>query len=373
MSVDRWPIDARLRHWHPVILADRLAHGPLHVECCGIPLVLFQQQGREMAALYDRCAHRRMPLSHGAVGPEGVTCPYHGCVFSADGAGYCPTTRTHRLRVPVFECAVLNGVVWVRSPVLPQARGRLTIADINPDLANDDHTFAGVIGQAIAAPLQLVVDNMTELEHTGTVHRNLAFGMDDFDTVETRCEPDETGVSIHYRGRQRPLPRYLSALSGLRPGDLYVQEARVTFTPPCASYRIRWTAGEGGAPRRFGLRFVIYYTEVDAVHTALFAFVYWKAAGTPLGALPWLFRSVVRRLVAAELGRDREIIEKMPRDEAEPAWFQLNRFDRPLMATRRLMTRWYAPGIGGGAGRPGRATVVPRTPARSTRPQAVQG
>jgi hypothetical protein len=67
------------------------------------------------------------------------------------------------------------------------------------------------------SPLQLVVDNMTELEHTGTVHKQLAFGIEDFDTVETRCRHDDDSVTIFYQGRQRPLPAYLKLLMGFIP------------------------------------------------------------------------------------------------------------------------------------------------------------
>ena len=246
------------------------------------------QKRRGIAALYDRCAHRRMPLSHGSVGPEGVTCPYHGCRFSADGTGYCPTTRSNRFKVPVFETRTLHDVVWVRSRDAANAVSHDLAADsgLHPELAEDDHAFACVVAKDIAAPLQLVVDNMTELEHTGAVHKKLAFGIDDFDTVETRCRHDDDGVTIFYEGRQRPFPLYLSLLSGLRRGDVYVQTAGVSFTPPCASYRLWWTAGKGGTTRPFGLRFVNYYTEVDAGRTSLFSFVYWKTEGTLMHALP---------------------------------------------------------------------------------------
>jgi hypothetical protein len=106
------------------------------------------------------------------------------------------------------------------------------------------------------------------------VHKQLAFGIDDFDTVETRCHHNDDSVTIFYRGRQRVLPPYLSLLMGLRRGDVYVQTATVSFTPPCASYRISWTAGPGGSTRSFGLRFVNYYTEVTPERTSLFSFFY---------------------------------------------------------------------------------------------------
>ena len=340
-----YPIDDRLRHWHPVVLASRVTGKPLAIECCGVPIALFRNADHTITAIYDRCAHRRMPLSYGTVGPEGVTCPYHGCRFSPDGMGYCPTTRSNRFRIPVFETRTLHDVVWVRSRDVADTVSHDLAADtgLHPDLAAGDHVFVAAIEKDIAAPLQLVVDNMTELEHTGTVHKQLAFGIDDFDTVETRCRHDDDSVTIFYRGRQRPLPPYLSLLMGLRLGDVYVQTATVSFTPPCASYQISWTAGPGGRARPFALRFVNYYTEVDAQRTSLFSFVYWKIEGTWAHAMPRLVRPIFCRIVSAELDRDKAIIEKVPRSEANLEWFQLSRFDGPLVATRKLMARHYAP------------------------------
>ena len=348
MTKGYWPIDARLRHWHPTVLETRVTNTPLAVQCCGVPITLFRNADGGTTALYDRCAHRRMPLSHGVVGPEGVTCAYHGCRFSADGTGYCPTTRSNRFRIPVFETRVLHDVVWVRSLDAATATSHDLAADtgVHPDLAPDDHVFGAVVAKDIAAPLQLVVDNMTELEHTGMVHKQLAFGIGDYDTVETRCHHDDQSVTIFYRGRQRLLPAYLSVLMGLRRGDFYVQTATVSFTPPCASYRISWTEGAGGSARPFGLRFVNYYTEVDAERTSLFSFFFWKTAGTWLHVMPRLAMPPFRRLVSAELDRDKAIIEKMPRQEASLEWFQLSRFDGPLVATRKLMQRHYAPAAG---------------------------
>lgn len=353
MNTNIWPIDARLRYWHPVAPVHEIGNKPAAFQCCGVPIVMYANGG-DVVALYDRCAHRRMPLSHGKVSAEGITCAYHSCRFAADGAGYCPATKSNRFSVPVFETRTMFGVIWVRSRDAAERCGEDPGADLglSPDLIEDDHRFSCVVFKNIAAPVQLVVDNMTELEHTATVHRQLAFGIAELDGVETRCEPDAEGVTIFYRGRQRPLPRYLTALSGLRDGDLYLQTACVSFTPPCASYRIWWTDGLHGETRAFGLRFVNYYTEIDRGHTRLFSFVYQKTAGTPLDMLPQIAVPLFRRIVSVELDRDKEIIEKMPAAEASLQWFQLNRFDRPLVVTRKLMQRHYSDDAAGAGDRP---------------------
>jgi phenylpropionate dioxygenase-like ring-hydroxylating dioxygenase large terminal subunit len=334
-----WKIDPRLSHWHPIALNGALGTKPLSVEICGVPIVLFRQ-ARDVHALYDRCAHRRAPLSLGRIENGHLVCAYHGCRFAPDGTGYCPSTQSHRFSVPRFETQVLRDTIWIRSPDAgaSDAGG----GEIAKALRDFDGHFSGVINKVIEAPLQLVVDNMTELEHTGEVHRLLAFGAGDYDTIETSCQSSGDHLQIFYRGRQRPLPLYLRWLTGLRHSDRYLQNAEVGFTPPHADYRIAWQNPQGGQHRAFSLRFVIYYTPIGSGKTRLFAFVFWTSA-TGLRQLAMRAASgILRRIVSSELERDKRIIERLPLAEARIEMFQLNKFDRPLAKTRAAMRRLYA-------------------------------
>ncbi|MDP5366610.1 MAG: Rieske 2Fe-2S domain-containing protein [Paracoccaceae bacterium] len=334
-----WPIDERLAHWHPVLPERDLGSKPAELLVCGVPIVLYRAAGK-IHALYNRCAHRRAPLSKGRIEGDTLVCAYHGCSFAGDGAGYCPTTKSHRFSVPRFEVQQNFGTIWLRSPDAVEWTDAQT--EIVPALFDEDQNFAGLISKTIAAPLQLVVDNMTELEHTGEVHRSLAFGADEYDTIETTSSVQGDQVHIFYSGQQRKLPIHLRALTGLKSGDFYVQTATVGFQPPHAVYDINWHEGSANGPQRdFALRFVIYYTPIDSRNTRLYAFVFWQhKAGLPTAAMH-LSAPVLRAVVSQELERDKRIIEAMPLDEASIDMFQLNKFDRPLVMTRKAMLRLY--------------------------------
>lgn len=334
-------MDDRLGYWHPVLRERDLGRKPRGVSVCGVPIVLYRTSEGQIAALYDRCPHRRAPLSYGTIHARGLECWYHGCVFSCDGSGYCPTTRSTRFSVPTFETTVKNTVIWVRSSAIAARRNFDATAGLNPDLEPGQYFFTDVVEKTIEAPLQLVVDNMTELEHTGTVHKNLAFGIDDFDTVEHNVSRKGETIEIFYRGRQRPLPFYLKGMSGLRDADTYVQTATVSVTPPNASYVIDWSDKPDGTFRPFGLRFVIYYTPIDRHRTQLFAFIFWRADGRLRQLLMGASTPILTRVVSNEIGRDKEIIECLPQEEANLGYFQLNHFDRPLPMTRKLMAQHY--------------------------------
>ena len=76
----------------------------------------FQAWSREVAALTDRCPHRKAPLSSGEVVGNDIQCGYHGLRFAADGActrvpGDAAIGRNFRARsFPVRE---LHGLIFV--------------------------------------------------------------------------------------------------------------------------------------------------------------------------------------------------------------------------------------------------------------------
>ena len=332
-----WAIDPRLRAWHPVLPAAALRRKPVGLTCCGVPVAIFRDSDNAIRALYDRCAHRRFPLSAGRVTAHGLTCPYHGYTYGPDGSATCPHSGAPDYRVPVFETQVIRGIIWIRAPDADDLPGA---ADPAALLADDGFRFSGYVHKSIAAPLQLVVDNMSELEHTGSVHNTLAFGISGIDKVENTARIVDDGVVIYYSGPQRPLPFYLSLVGSIRAGDIYTQTARVEFQPPHAVYDIHWT--RNGRVRPFFLRFVIFYTEIDPENTSLFAFVSWKAEGGLRRTVIGLFNSIFRRVVGYELELDKRVIERLPERDGRIDSFKLNRFDRPLVLTRRILAARYA-------------------------------
>ena len=94
--------------------------------------------------------------------------------------------------VPSYDCAESGGVVWVKSRGTPQDP---------PVLEKDGWDFAGAVFNRLRAPLQLVIDNFSEIEHTVTAHPH--FG---FDAACSRQRRDR-----HGRGRRTPSPSAVMA------------------------------------------------------------------------------------------------------------------------------------------------------------------
>lgn len=332
-------IDPRLRFWRPVCLSKMVTSQLMHITICDVPIVIYRLDG-EVHALYDRCSHRRMPLSKGRLRGDRLVCPYHGCEFLADGKGYCPTTKKWNQRVKSFLVREYNNVVWITYDDSKDIQDT-SFDEVLHEFPSDDISFSGVVHKRIKAPMQVVVDNMTELEHTGEVHKSLAFPISGYGNVSTSCELNGSQVDIFYRGPQRRVPLYLQAVSGMRDGDDYVQTATFKMMPPHGSYHIWWE--KSSVIKSFSMRFIIYYTEVSAHETHLFSFVYWQHKSKILSWIMTLFAPFFMKIVSAELERDKIVMEKLAEDDVSIERFNLHKFDQPLVYTRQLANDYYDP------------------------------
>lgn len=116
--------------WHIAAFSRELGtRFPLARTLLDTPLVLFRDAGDQVVALEDRCPHRNVALSLGALEMGTVRCGYHGWRF--DGRGQCVEAPTQLARAPLptacvrrFEARERDGFVWV----LLEPEGPLPIA-----------------------------------------------------------------------------------------------------------------------------------------------------------------------------------------------------------------------------------------------------
>ena len=153
------------RHWYVVASADEIGTTPLARTVCGDDLVLWRRGDGSPAALADRCAHRRFPLSLGTVVDDVLVCGYHG--FTYDCTGSCVAvpgqtripSRADVRRYPLAEVGPWV-FVWMGDPDAPDT-SRLPDA---PWLT--DPAWAVVKGmQPLAARYELpFLDELRELD-----------------------------------------------------------------------------------------------------------------------------------------------------------------------------------------------------------------
>lgn len=158
--------------WYVAAFSGELGTAPLGRKICGTPIVLFRRGGG-VAALDDRCSHRRYPLSRGKVVGDELQCGYHGARF--DGAGRCvaiPGQESvpagfHLRAYPVEE---RDGAIFIWMGEADRADPGL-LPDWRINAAPDWATVRGL--HHFPANYQLVLDNLLDLTHVQFVHKNL--------------------------------------------------------------------------------------------------------------------------------------------------------------------------------------------------------
>ncbi|MCL4721825.1 MAG: Rieske 2Fe-2S domain-containing protein, partial [Gammaproteobacteria bacterium] len=107
------------RYWFPVAVSSELAPGTaLPVRLLGEDLVLFRSTSGQPGLLARQCPHRGSSLECGVVDAEGISCPYHGWKFAADGrclampAERAPPALLAKARTRAAALQELGGLVF---------------------------------------------------------------------------------------------------------------------------------------------------------------------------------------------------------------------------------------------------------------------
>jgi phenylpropionate dioxygenase-like ring-hydroxylating dioxygenase large terminal subunit len=186
-------------YWYVVAFAREVrSRSPCRVELWGTPLALWRAADGRVTAMLDRCPHRDVPLSKGAVRNSTIRCPYHGWRFDPDGKlvhmptqgpGAAPCAKRAVRTFPVRE---QDGMIWVwpgvaAPSVEPQ---RLDAGGMRLYRCAKDFT-----AQAID-----LVENFMDSPHTGVVHRGLIRGHKAPAKAVLDVEADASGVRVTHAG-----------------------------------------------------------------------------------------------------------------------------------------------------------------------------
>src|SRR5438445_7919958 len=168
-----------LDHWNAVLQTANVRRKPVNVSVAGEQIVVFRTASGRLAAVADACPHRRMKLSQGTVVGEKLRCHYHGWTYDCRGNGESPGSPKLHACTTSYDVRDDYGVVWVKS------RGSLAAF---PELAPEGFFPICTLQHVIPAPLELAVDNFTEIEHSGTVHDTFGYDLDRMHEVKVRYE-----------------------------------------------------------------------------------------------------------------------------------------------------------------------------------------
>lgn len=105
-------------HWYGVASSDEVTTQPYGLTLWKQAIVLFRDGSGQVYALEDRCPHRHVKLSEGAVVGEHLVCAYHGWEFN--GAGHCAAIayladnqKLPNCQLKVYPVREQDGFIWL--------------------------------------------------------------------------------------------------------------------------------------------------------------------------------------------------------------------------------------------------------------------
>ncbi len=323
---------AMIDHWHPVLLASDLRHKPLLVKVAGHEVAVFRTASGAVAALREECPHRRMRLSLGSVVGEKVRCRYHGWTFTRDGQGESPGTPKLHACTLAYDAREEHGVVWIKPNTSDATFPPLDVAGYFP---------MGALRHTVAAPLELVVDNFCEIEHTPTTHAVFGYDLDRMHEVQVRFESDDDTVRVVNVGPPKNVGFLLRTLIGFGRGWVFNDDWTTRFSPVYSCYDHWWSDPATGRESTVRWRLFIFFVPIDDTHTSLITLSFARSRWPgPAGCLR-PFRWLMRRLLDHEIDLDVEILEGLASKDTSIDGMKLSRFDRVLGLNRERIDRIY--------------------------------
>ncbi len=321
-----------LNHWHPTIKSNQLKRKPVLFQLCNEEIVLFRTAKGEIGALKNRCPHRGMRLSQGWVENDEIVCPYHAWRYGADGKGFSPSTPKLKPCVSSFSIVDRYGIIWLKSAN--------SSAEF-PELNDQNYVYAGVVVQNVRAPLEVVVDNFSDIEHSPTTHTYFGYSYESLAQIESRMETTDETVRVTNNAPQQPLPWIVEKIFfNVHSGDQFANDWTTYFSPMYTTYDQSWVNPATGKPRRIRVRLAVFYVPISDRETRVMMFVFANPIVNKV-IFKLLVAPTIKFFVDYELKKDMYTLENLADKQMTLDEMQLGRYDRVLGETRKRIDRLY--------------------------------
>ena len=320
-----------LQHWHPVCYSGELKENPVEIHLDGQGIVIFRS-GDKIAGYINQCPHRRMKLSGGKVINGRLECPYHSWSYGTEGDCKKPSGGEANFSDLLFEGKEEYGLVWIK-----QANSKAVF----PVLQTLGYSYISTAGRTISAPLELVLDNFTEVEHTSSVHAFLGYDRKDLPNTRIELETTETSVRLYNRGKQKQLPSFLSEFLSIKPGDDFVDDWTTYFSPVYTVYEQYWIDPHTERERENKLRIFVFFTPIDEKTTKIFALSYMKYELLGNFGMNLLLGPALTLLSELEIELDSQILKSFASMETSLKGTKLTKFDKALQQNRNRIEKIY--------------------------------
>lgn len=323
-----------LDHWHPVLLSCDLRDQPKRVVVDDVAMAVFRSSPGQVAALTDVCPHRGMSLSMGKVCHGKLRCLYHGWSFEPDGYGESPGTPRMKTECDSYEACEQSGLVWVRR------RGATTSF---PSILDNHADYLPMVQMVheVDAPLELVLDNFNELEHTSTTHSTFGYPLGRMQEVALDLVGHDDSVDIRYHGPSKPYDFLTRLFLGIGRDVTWHIEGVTTYSPVMTYGEYRWWDNRRHLWSPVGVANVHILTPVSSEKTTVFTLGFMKpVSGWRKLAFP-LVKRLMRRQYIKEVNEDQRVLNGLADKTVSLEGMKLSRFDRVMGMNRQRINKLY--------------------------------
>jgi phenylpropionate dioxygenase-like ring-hydroxylating dioxygenase large terminal subunit len=244
-------------------------------------IALYRGEDGELAAVQNRCPHRQLKLTHGAVDKCNLRCAYHGWSFNREGKledyshdSFGKPLIKRQLRT--YPVQVRYGLIWL-FPGDPELAGERKIPEI-PELTGDNPWANFVADLTWGTHHSMVMDNICDFSHA-FLHR--------------KYKPF-TGAKLthHEADDDRVYLTYDAYMAGGRISGIFVDRNRVNTRSIelCYDYPYQWT-NTGDSIKNWS-----FMLPIDERTTRVFFLFYFDALTIPLFSIKtpkWLTQMVM--------------------------------------------------------------------------------
>lgn len=323
-----------LDHWHPVLLSRDLRDQPRRAVVDGVALAVFRPSPHRVAALSDICPHRSMSLSMGTVCHGKLQCLYHGWTFEPDGYGESPGTPRMRTECESYEACDESGLVWVRR------RGATTSF---PSILAGCPDYLPMVQMVheVDAPLELVLDNFNELEHTSTTHTTFGYPLNRMEEVALDLTAHDDSVDIRYQGPSKPYDLVTRLFLGIGKSVTWHIDGATTYSPVMTYGEYRWWDNRRHVWSPIRVANVHILTPENADRTRVFTLGFMKPVDGWRKIVFPLTRWLMRRQYVKEVNEDQRVLNGLADKKVSLAGMKLSRFDRVMGMNRQRINQIY--------------------------------
>ncbi len=319
-------------HWHPLILSKKLGKKPIPISILSEEVVAFRDKYNQAHVFKNQCPHRRMRLSEGKILEDGIVCPYHGWRIFDNGKCYQPSTKkevSHNLH---FEVKEEYETIWIRKP---NAKTEF------PKFELQDYKKIHFQENIIQAPLEIVLDNFTETEHTSSVHAFLGYGENELPNVNVQLTTTEISVQLYNEGKQKPIPWIIRYFLKLQKNDVFIDDWITYFSPIYCVYNQYWLDSKNKSERYDKLRIYVFFVPVNENITRIFVYTFMKYKLTGNFGFNIFVKPAMTWIVEKEVSLDKNIIEKIQDKNISLKGTKLTHFDKALGVNRSKIQKVY--------------------------------